>query len=27
MKYMNTDAYRFSISWARILPSNRKCLI
>jgi len=26
MKYMNTDAYRFSISWPRILPSNRKCL-
>ncbi|KAI5390636.1 Beta-glucosidase 13, variant 2 [Lathyrus oleraceus] len=21
MKYMNTDAYRFSISWPRILPS------
>jgi len=27
MKNMNTDAYRFSISWPRILPSNRKCLI
>ncbi|XLU57596.1 hypothetical protein S245_052244, partial [Arachis hypogaea] len=20
MKYMNTDAYRFSISWFRVLP-------
>jgi len=27
MKYMNTDAYRFSISWPRILPSNNKCWI
>jgi len=27
MKNMNTDAYRFSISWPRILPSNRKSLI
>ncbi|KEH37612.1 glycoside hydrolase family 1 protein [Medicago truncatula] len=23
MKYMNTDAYRFSISWARILPKGK----
>ncbi|XP_050900117.1 cyanogenic beta-glucosidase-like [Lathyrus oleraceus] len=23
MKYMNTDAYRFSISWPRILPKGK----
>ncbi|KAK2382126.1 beta-glucosidase [Trifolium repens] len=23
MKYMNTDAYRFSISWSRILPKGK----
>jgi len=22
MKYMNMDAYRFSISWSRVLPSK-----
>ncbi|CAL1368827.1 unnamed protein product [Linum trigynum] len=23
MKYMNMDAYRFSISWTRIIPSGK----
>ncbi|KAL1339694.1 hypothetical protein AAHE18_U057900 [Arachis hypogaea] len=23
MKYMNLDAYRFSISWSRILPKGK----
>lgn len=25
MKDMNLDAYRFSISWSRILPSKSNC--